>query len=84
MTINDQKSSDDDTVLPPSPLRDSLGLVTEQQLAEALGVELVTMRGWRRDKSSPDFVRLGRAVFYRVVDVQEWVRARLTVQDRRA
>jgi predicted DNA-binding transcriptional regulator AlpA len=32
-----------------------------------------TLREWRRLKTGPDFVKVGKAVLYRETDVQKWI-----------
>ncbi len=54
-------------------LRSRLGLVTQEDLALALDVSVDTLREWRRLKQGPDFVKTGKNVMYREVDVQEWL-----------
>jgi predicted DNA-binding transcriptional regulator AlpA len=54
-------------------LRSRLGLVTPEDLAAALDVSVDTLREWRRLKQGPDFVKTGKSVMYREIDVQEWL-----------
>lgn len=54
-------------------LRSKLGLITQEDLALLLDVSVDTLREWRRLKQGPDFVRAGKGVMYREVDVQEWI-----------
>ena len=39
-----------------------------------LDVSADTLREWRRLKQGPDFVKTGKGVMYREVDIQEWLR----------
>jgi predicted DNA-binding transcriptional regulator AlpA len=49
-------------------------LLREQEVSEMLGVAIPTLRAWRRVGKSPAFIRLGRAVRYRLSDVRELIR----------
>jgi len=57
-------------------------VVRELQAARILGLSPASLRRWRREHRGPDFVRLGRAIGYRLVDLQEFL-ARNTVRSRR-
>lgn len=54
-------------------LRSRLGLITQEELALMLDVSADTLREWRRLKQGPDFVKTGKGVMYREVDIQEWL-----------
>lgn len=54
-------------------LRSKLGLITQEDLSLLLDVSVDTLREWRRLKQGPDFVRTGKGVMYREVDIQEWL-----------
>lgn len=55
-------------------LRARLGLITQEELASMLDVSVETLREWRRLKQGPDFVKTGKGVMYREVDVQDWLK----------
>ena len=55
-------------------LRAKLGLLTQEELALLLEVTTETLREWRRLKQGPDFVKAGKGVMYREMDVQEWLK----------
>ena len=55
-------------------LRSKLGLVTQEELAVTLELSVDTLREWRRLKQGPDFVRTGKSVMYREVDIQDWLK----------
>lgn len=55
-------------------LRARLGLITQEELAAILDVSSDTLREWRRLKQGPDFVKTGKGVMYREVDVQDWLK----------
>lgn len=59
-----------------------LMLFTETDLAAVLEVEVRTLQSWRAEGRGPDFVKLGKSVFYRVSDVQAWVEANVTIVRR--
>lgn len=54
-------------------LRSKLGLITQEDLGLLLDVSVDTLREWRRLKQGPDFVRTGKGVMYREVDIKEWL-----------
>lgn len=58
----------------PLNLRPQLGLVTEEDLANTLGLNSVdTLATWRSKRAGPPYVKLGKKVFYLLGDVREWV-----------
>ena len=63
-------------------LRDSFALLSPADLAALIGVDERTLAVWRSTHKGPDFVRLGRAVFYRRADVLAWVELNVTPTDR--
>jgi predicted DNA-binding transcriptional regulator AlpA len=52
-----------------------IGLISENELASLLDVKPQTLQTWRMQKTGPDFVKLGKNVFYRKLDVETWVEA---------
>jgi hypothetical protein len=56
--------------------RDKLGLLTEGELANAIGVEESTLQVWRSRGEGPDFTKLGKSVFYTMDALDEWVMER--------
>lgn len=56
-------------------LRNQIGLFTVDEVAAMLAVTPHTLAQWRAEKRGPDFVKLGRGVFYRKLDVENWVNA---------
>jgi hypothetical protein len=85
--------------LPPSPapnssvaapgaraeqLRDAFALISPQDLADLLDVDERTLAVWRCQRKGPDFVKLGRTVFYRRRDVEAWIDLKTTPTDRAA
>ena len=51
-------------------------LLREQEVSEMLGVAIATLHAWRRVGKPPAFIRLGRAVRYRLSDLRELIRQR--------
>lgn len=61
-----------------------LGLLTQDELAEMLGVKKGTLRDWRRKHIGPDYVRVEKLVMYRKVDVERWLETRVTMTNNAA
>ena len=51
--------------------------LTTDQLAERLGLAPITVETWRKRGKGPPYVRLGRAVRYRISDVEAWAESQL-------
>lgn len=62
----------------PAVLRGVVGLIAADELAAALGIAEQTLAGWRSAGKGPDYVKLGKGVFYRLEDVKAWVSASVT------
>lgn len=45
-------------------------VLSDTEVAERLGVSAFTVRAWRRKGHGPRFMKMGRAVRYRSVDVE--------------
>lgn len=65
-------------------MRHFMGLMTQEELSELIGVEVDTLKSWRRSASGPDFVRLGKQIFYRRSDIQAWIDANVELCARAA
>ncbi len=52
---------------------DDEGLLTEQDVAELLQVELSTLRRWQREGAGPPCLEIGRQVRYRQAAVERWI-----------
>jgi hypothetical protein len=63
-------------------LRDAFALLSPEDMAALIGIDTRTLAVWRSMHKGPDFVRLGRAVFYRRADVLAWVELNVTNTDR--
>ena len=47
--------------------------LTETQAAARLGLKVATLRAWRSQGRGPAYVRLGRAIRYLTVDIEEFL-----------
>ena len=54
-------------------LRAEFGLLSQEQVSALLQVRKETLREWRRLKQGPNFVRVGKRVFYRRDDVVAYI-----------
>lgn len=54
-------------------LRRVMGIVTEQELADALEVTTSTLSAWRGKDTGPRPVHLGKSVYYQISEVKQWV-----------
>ena len=54
-----------------------IGLLTEQEASEYLGIAPLTLRNWRYQTRGPRYVLVGRRVCYRIEDLQAWAEERL-------
>lgn len=64
-------------------------LITTQQLAERLGVAVVTLETWRAKRIGPPWIPISTgtkrpAIRYSVADVDSWLASRRQATDRRA
>jgi excisionase family DNA binding protein len=50
-------------------------VLTEREVADRLGLSVATLRAWRLRRKGPRYVRFGRAVRYRVEDIDRFVEA---------
>ena len=49
--------------------------LTEAEAASRLGLKVATLRAWRHHGRGPAFVRLGRAIRYLAIDIDEFLNA---------
>lgn len=63
-------------------LRSAIELFNEEELAEILEVKPQTLATWRAEERGPDYVKLGKSVFYRKADVLDWINANVVVTRR--
>ena len=66
---------DADSAKHASWLRQQIGLLTERDLELLLTVSGHTLQAWRSNGLGPKYVKLGRTVMYRIVDVHSWINA---------
>lgn len=63
-------------------------LLTPETVAAQFHLRPDTLTTWRTNGRGPNFVKVGRAVFYRRSDVEAWLGAQhrqpMTAKDRRA
>lgn len=48
-------------------------LLTECEVADLLNISVRTLQAWRVRGGGPRFIKVGRAVRYRLSDVQDWI-----------
>jgi hypothetical protein len=53
--------------------------LTTEELAERTGFAPETIRDWRRYGKGPAYLKEGRGIRYRLIDVEEWELSRLVV-----
>jgi len=49
--------------------------LTETEAAVRLGLKVATLRAWRNQGRGPAYVRLGRAVRYLAIDIEEFLQS---------
>jgi predicted DNA-binding transcriptional regulator AlpA len=69
------------TTVATNGARDDHNLLTEKQVAAQLSINPKTLSIWRGQRRGPRFVKLGRAVRYRLSDVREFLES-VTVEPR--
>lgn len=50
-------------------------MVTNDVAAGMLGIQPVTLVGWRNERRGPAYLKIGRKVFYRQADIAAWINA---------
>lgn len=63
-------------------LRSTIELFNETELADLLDVKVQTLASWRSEERGPDYVKLGKSIFYRKADVLEWVNSNVVFTRR--
>lgn len=53
----------------------TLGLYTPKEVAEMFGFDERTMAIWRSKKEGPRYTKLGKNVYYKLIDIRAWVDA---------
>jgi predicted DNA-binding transcriptional regulator AlpA len=59
--------------LAPSSLAKPNEMLNERQVADYLNMSVASVRKWRLFRKGPKFVKLGRAIRYRRIDVEAWL-----------
>lgn len=62
-------------------LRSQIGIMSVDEVAAVMDVTPHTLYVWRADGKGPKFVKLGRSVFYRRQDVQDWIDANVVQKE---
>lgn len=62
-------------------LRSQIGIMSVEEVSSVLDVTAHTLYIWRADGRGPKFVKLGRTVFYRRQDVQDWIDSNVVTKD---
>lgn len=65
-------------------LRQRFGLLNPAEFALLIGIDERTAASWRLRGAGPDYVKLGRAIFYRREDVDAWIKLNVMPCDRAA
>jgi excisionase family DNA binding protein len=52
---------------------DAEGLVSEEWVAQYLGLHIVTIRKWRAEDRGPRWLKVGSRVRYRRADIEGWL-----------
>jgi hypothetical protein len=63
-----------------SRARGAIGLLPEEETAAVLEVEPSTLATWRSQGKGPDYVKLGKGVFYTINTLSAWVNTELAKQ----
>ncbi len=58
-------------------LRYELDLIPDDDFATAIRLTPQTLATWRSDGTGPDYVKVGKSVFYRREDIKRWLDKRL-------
>lgn len=65
----------------PADLRSQIGILSVEEVSLILDVSEHTLYIWRSKGEGPKFVKLGRGVFYRHADLQEWIDSNVVTKD---
>lgn len=50
-----------------------LAVVNEKDAAEILNISAQTLQAWRQQKTGPAYVKVGRLVKYRIIDLEDYI-----------
>ena len=65
-------------------LRAAIGIMSVEEVAMLLDVTTHTLAIWRGEKKGPAYARLGRSIFYRRADVEQWIADNVVSTDGQA
>lgn len=65
--------------IPHNDLRSDIGLITIQEMAELLDVSESTLQLWRTKGTGPNFVKVGRQIYYLKEDLYAYIRGNRVV-----
>lgn len=57
-------------------------LLTPNQVAEATGIRIGTLKKWRLERTNLPFIHVGRSVRYRLSDVEDYLASRTVPVER--
>jgi hypothetical protein len=69
-TVLDVEAALDDEV---TAYRQQLGLISPIMLSKILGVHQDTLKSWRSDGRGPNYLKIGKRVWYNYEHVQDWL-----------
>ena len=52
-------------------------LISAAQVPQYLGIQRQTLARWRHEGFGPQWVRMGRLIFYRSTDLRDWIKSRV-------
>jgi len=64
------------SVLKALPVQDDV-LIAAASVPEYIGLKTQTLARWRHEGFGPQWVRMGRRIFYRSSDLRAWVESRI-------
>lgn len=75
-TAGDDQLEDISAALDPQveTYREKLGLMHVNTVAAVLGLNADTLRQWRKERRGPNFVQIGKRVWYVFDDIQNWLK----------
>lgn len=63
-----------------SRLRNQIGLLSESDMVVLLGVAESTLQYWRVKGVGPPYAKLGKSIWYRVSDLQQWIEDHIRIR----
>lgn len=66
-----------------APVADRPVLCDEDAISSLLAVQTKTLQAWRHRGGGPPFIKVGRLVRYRLVDVEAWIAKRTYNQTKK-